>query len=69
MVNENTPLEIEHFSNELNEKKEMKELKPILTSLISLCDKIVVYSLDKEKEAFIERVFFESITTCQKIKW
>lgn len=50
MVNENTPLEIDHnrerpYSE--SEYKELKELKPILTTLISLSDKVVVYDIDK----------------------
>ncbi len=53
MVNENTPLEVDYLDTELPADEGRKELKPILTALISLCDKVVVYSLDKEKEAFV----------------
>ncbi len=45
------------------------ELRQILTTLLGLSDKVVVYDLDKEKEAFVEKLFVDSVTTCQKIKW
>jgi hypothetical protein len=72
MVNENTPL-----VNDSRHDKRLSgtgeallyELRPILTTLVGLSDKVVVYDLDKEKEAFVEKLFVDSVTTCQKIKW
>ncbi len=72
MVNENTPL----VNDSRHEKRfsgtgeaVLHELRPILTTLVGLSDKVVVYDLDKEKEAFVEKLFVDSVTTCQKIKW
>lgn len=72
MVNENTPL----VNDSRHEKRlsgtgedVLYELRPILTTLVGLSDKVVVYDLDKEKEAFVEKLFVDSVTTCQKIKW
>jgi hypothetical protein len=56
MVNENTPL----VNDSRHEKRlsgtgeaVLHELRPILTNLVGLSDKVVVYDLDKEKEAFV----------------
>jgi hypothetical protein len=46
MVNENTPL-VKEIKREGEEG--LSELKPILTTLVSLSDKVVVFDLDKEK--------------------
>lgn len=69
MVNENTPLvmaDSSQYQKQQGEagsrahggRQQLKELKPILTTLVSLCDKVVVFDLDKDKEAFVEKVFF-----------
>jgi hypothetical protein len=46
MVNENTPL-VKKMKRQ--EEEGLSELKPILTMLVSLSDKVVVFDLDKEK--------------------